>query len=65
MGFLNFLGGAVKILLGGGLFVFSLLGVPTLFIQGQTVAAAVLAVVGLVGGLYAQYERGQQSSRVG
>lgn len=65
MSFLSFLGGAVKILIGGAVFVLDLLASTSMMIQGDQTLGVVFLVVALIGGLYAQYERGQQSNRIG
>ena len=56
MGFLEFLTGAVKILIGGAVFLFAIFGGTMFVAYGHSVIGGILLVVGLVGGLYAQYE---------
>ncbi|OYR37944.1 hypothetical protein DJ82_13440 [Halorubrum sp. Ib24] len=64
MGFIDFLGGAVKILFGGGLFLIGILFGSVVLTYGYTIVGIVSMIVGLIGGLYATYERGQQKKRI-
>ena len=64
MGFLEFLGGAAKILVGGAVCFLCLLAASSLLVQGEGVIAVILFGIAFVAGLYAQYQWGQQRSRM-
>jgi hypothetical protein len=65
MSFLSFLGGAVKVLVGGAIFLLCFFAGIMLMIQGKGLIAGILLILAFVGGLYAQYQRGKQPQRVG
>ena len=64
MGFIDFLGGAIKILFAGGLFLVGILFGSAAIAYGYTIIGIASMIVGLIGGLYASYERGQQRKRI-
>lgn len=64
MGFIDFLGGAVKILFGGAVFLMGILFGSTVLVYGYTIVGVISMIIGLIGGLYATYERGQQRKRI-
>lgn len=64
MGFVDFLLGAVKILIVGVVVLFSGFGATFLFIQGQALVGGILGLVAFVGAMYVAYERGQQRKRI-
>jgi len=64
MGFLEFLGGAVKVLFGGVVFLGGITFGMLLLTYGYTIVGALSAIVGLIGGIYTVYERGQQRKRI-
>lgn len=64
MGFIKFLGGAVKVLAGGAVFILGILAMTPLMMAGESGLALVAFIIALVGGLYAQYNRGRQSQRM-
>ncbi len=64
MGFLNFLGGAVKVLAGGAVFLLCMFLASALMAGGEMLLAVIAFVIAMVGGLYAQYHRGRQPQRI-
>lgn len=64
MSFLDFLAGAVKILVAGAVFLGAMFVGSTLMAGGQVILGVIALVLGFVSGIYVVYERRQQSKRV-
>lgn len=64
MGFIDFLLGAVKILVVGAVVVVSGFAATMLLTQGKTLVGVLLGVIAFVGAIYVVYERGQQRKRI-
>lgn len=62
MGFIGFLMNLGKVVVGGLLFLIAAFALPNLMMQGQTMTAAIIGAIGMIGLLYAIYQRGQLST---
>lgn len=64
MGFVDFLLGAVKILVAGGIALLVGFAGAMMLTQGKMLIGGVLGAIALVAGIYVVYERGQQRKRI-
>lgn len=64
MGFLEFLKGAVKILVAGAIALAGFFVSSSLMVGGRQLIGGVVLVIAFIAGLYVVYEREQQSKRV-